>query len=133
MSDQAKFGENKGDADSTQPQPIPTDRSRSVTDAVIDDLVLRREHGIGKYGVELKTFNVRDAMLDAYQESLDTTVYLKQCLMERATRQPVGYAVYHVATGRFSHFAVTRPNSGWENSADWRVEPVYPAREIYGL
>ncbi len=83
MSDTAKFGDNAGDHDSTQPRPESTERSESVTDAVIADLTLRREHGIGKYGTELKTFNGRDALLDAYQESLDTTVYLKQCLMER--------------------------------------------------
>jgi hypothetical protein len=29
------------------------------------------------------TFNGRDALLEAYQESLDLTVYLKQALMER--------------------------------------------------
>lgn len=84
MSDKASFGENQGHADSTQPAPKRGEASASVTDAVVRDLQSRRDHGVGKYGVELLSHNGRDAMLDAYQESLDTTVYLKQCLMERS-------------------------------------------------
>lgn len=87
MSDQAQFGENKGHADSTQPEPVRGDYSQSVTDAVIADMEERRRHGITKYRTELMTFNGRDALTDAYQESLDTTVYLKQTLMERDAKK----------------------------------------------
>ena len=83
MSQQASFGENQSHADSTQPEPVRSEHSVSVTDAVIKDMVDRRELGIKKYGVELLSNNGRDALLDAYQESLDTTLYLKQCLIER--------------------------------------------------
>lgn len=83
MSDQASFGENQGHADSTQPKPEQTSASQSVTDAVIEDLRQRREHGIGKYGIELLTFNGRDVLLDIYQEQLDALLYTKQALMER--------------------------------------------------
>lgn len=83
MSDKASFGENKGHTDSTQPKPARSTISQSVTDAVVADMQTRRETGTKKYGVELLTFNGRDALLEAYQESLDLTMYLKQALMER--------------------------------------------------
>lgn len=83
MSDQAQFGDNKGHTDSTQPKPVRSVSSQSVTDAVVADMHARRETGTRKYGVELLSFNGRDAILEAYQESLDLTMYLKQALMER--------------------------------------------------
>lgn len=66
-------------------QPAPTEavRSESVTDAVIHDLEERRKQGTTKYGTELKSFNGRDALVDAYQEALDLCCYLKQALLER--------------------------------------------------
>lgn len=83
MSDTASFGENRGHTDSTQPKPQRSERSQSVTDAVVADLQTRRDHGIRKYDTELLTFNGRDPLLDTYQEVLDAVMYLKQCLMER--------------------------------------------------
>jgi hypothetical protein len=85
MSDVAQFGENQGHTDSTQPKPVRGEFSESVTDAVMADLIKRRETGVKKYGIELLSFNGRDALLEAYQESLDLTMYLKQALMERDT------------------------------------------------
>lgn len=79
----AKFGQNAGHHDSTQPKPSQSIDSRSVTDELVSDLLTRREQGIKKYGTELMSHNGRDALLDAYQEVLDTAVYLKQALMER--------------------------------------------------
>lgn len=64
-------------------QPAPMPGRESVTDAVIADMQLRREHGTKKYGTELESHNGRDALSDAYQESLDLTMYLKQALLER--------------------------------------------------
>lgn len=81
MSDAAKFGVNRGDHDSTQPKPLPG--GESVTDAVVQDLLIRREYGAKKYGQELRSFDGRDHLLDAYQEGLDMVMYLKQQLMER--------------------------------------------------
>jgi hypothetical protein len=83
MSDTAKFGENQGHADSTQPKPETTVTSQSVTEAVMLDLHERREYGRRKYGTELMTNNGRDALLEIYQELLDATMYTKQLLMER--------------------------------------------------
>ena len=49
---------------------------------VTDDLNKRIEKGIRKYGEPLKTFNGRNALVDAYQEALDLLVYLKQLILE---------------------------------------------------
>jgi hypothetical protein len=86
-----------------QPPPIQTEKSRSVTDElisdienmidcrpfsesarskVVEDIKLRRESGRKKYGTELKSFNGRDALTDAYQEALDFSAYLRQYLLE---------------------------------------------------
>jgi hypothetical protein len=45
---------------------------------VIEDAKARNEMGKRKYGRALTAMNGRDALLDAYEESLDLTVYLKQ-------------------------------------------------------
>lgn len=68
----------------THSQPAPEQRGgQSVTDAVIADMLLRREQGTKKYGTELQANNGRDALVDAYQEALDLAMYLKQELLER--------------------------------------------------
>lgn len=46
------------------------------------DMQERHEQGIAKYGVPLRAFNGRNAMVDAYQEALDLVVYLRQALEE---------------------------------------------------
>lgn len=63
-------------------EPAPEIGAESVTDAVIKDMEERREMGIEKYGRELRTYNGRRALVDAYQEALDLAVYLKQAIME---------------------------------------------------
>jgi len=70
--------------DPTLAQPAPTGDGESVTDAMISDLVKRREGGKVKYGCELKTHNGRDSLVDAYQEALDLCLYLRQRIMENA-------------------------------------------------
>jgi len=42
----------------------------------------RRQLGISRYGTELKTYNGRDALVDAFQEALDLAQYLAQALAE---------------------------------------------------
>jgi thymidylate synthase (FAD) len=66
----------------TTQQPKPNGDGADVTDLVLRDLQLRREAGTRKYGTPLRTFNGRDALVDAYQESLDLTVYLRQRIGE---------------------------------------------------
>lgn len=83
-------------------QPAPSGNGREVLPFVIRDLVAdegltpsfwivgylnsdlqeRAVAGEKKYGVRLKTFNGRDALLDAYEESQDLVMYLAQALLE---------------------------------------------------
>lgn len=76
--------------DGTCEQPLPTPSSSAhihIHDAVIDDLRARKAVGVERYGVPLHPFNGRNALLDAFQEVLDLSVYLKQHLIEREALQ----------------------------------------------
>lgn len=65
-----------------QPAPTPTDE-RPVWELVVEDMLERNRDGIEKYGTPLQATNGRDALKDAYQESLDQTVYLRQEIERR--------------------------------------------------
>jgi hypothetical protein len=67
---------------SEQPAPAPND-SVPVWDLVIADMRERDRVGRERYGVPLQAGNGRDALRDAYEESLDLAVYLRQALAER--------------------------------------------------
>ena len=62
----------------------------SITDLVKQDLDEQRRKGRVIYGEELRPFNGRDALQDAYEEALDMACYLKQAMIERDTPQPKG-------------------------------------------
>jgi hypothetical protein len=64
-------------------QSKPAGAGQDITPLVIADLQARTAEGIKKYGEPLRAFNGRRALVDAYQESLDQTQYLKQMLEER--------------------------------------------------
>lgn len=77
--------------DRNAPQPPPTvGEGESVWPLIYDstglvlpdwlkaDMRARHEMGIAKYGTALKVWNGRDAVIDAYQESLDLIVYVRQ-------------------------------------------------------
>ena len=66
----------------TQNLPNPNDE-KDIQARVIEDIIARRVIGIQRYGTALQPFNGRDALLDAYEEALDLTMYLKQALVER--------------------------------------------------
>jgi hypothetical protein len=65
-----------------QPAPVVNDET-PIQDLVIADLEARKQVGLERYGTMLQPFNGRDALMDAYQEALDLSVYLKQALVER--------------------------------------------------
>ena len=71
------------DPSTDQALPIPNDR-RPIVDTVRDDLLKRKEHGVAKYGQALQAFNGRDPVQDAFEESVDLMLYLKQLLEENA-------------------------------------------------
>lgn len=69
----------------TRQQPHPT-KSRGhppIWELVRDDLQHRKEMGEQQYGTVLQPHNGRDALLDLYQELLDSCLYLRQHLYER--------------------------------------------------
>lgn len=74
-----------GTAHGTKSQSLPCGSGINVTQAVMEDLQARMEHGTRIYGTPLHTHNGRDALIDAYQEVLDLACYLKQVLLERDT------------------------------------------------
>ncbi len=64
-------------------QVDPTqNNSEPVWDMVIRDMLSRKVAGLERYGTFLQAFNGRNPILDAYQESLDQAVYLRQMLEE---------------------------------------------------
>lgn len=64
-------------------QPLPTKNDLpSIQDLVIEDIAERKKIGIERYGTPLQPWNGRDALVDAYQESLDLTMYLRQVIYE---------------------------------------------------
>jgi hypothetical protein len=78
--------ERTGREGESQPLPRPNDQPL-VHDAVIRDIVSRKELGTKRYGTPLQPFNGRSALQDAYEEALDLAVYLKQALMEKAVTE----------------------------------------------
>lgn len=65
-----------------QPLPIPVD-GPAVWDLVIADMQDRDRVGLENYGVRLTVGDGRDSLIDAYQESLDKSVYLKKAIIEQ--------------------------------------------------
>jgi hypothetical protein len=58
---------------------FPKERIKNV----IKDMKDRDNQGLEKYGVRLQPYNGRDALVDAYQEVLDASVYLGQFIYEQ--------------------------------------------------
>ncbi|MCW2092465.1 UNVERIFIED_ORG: hypothetical protein M2328_006087 [Rhodococcus erythropolis] len=65
--------------DKPNPEPI-------VHHLVQADLEQRLAQGIRTYGQPLRPHNGRDALQDAYEEALDLACYLKQEMLERASK-----------------------------------------------
>lgn len=65
-----------------QPDPLPNTLP-PLWNLVIADMRSRDEFGREKYKTPLQPNNGRDALADAYQESLDLCVYLRQAIWER--------------------------------------------------
>jgi hypothetical protein len=64
-------------------QPDPKGDGVDVWPLVIKDMNDRDTLGKLKYGIPLRAHNGRDALVDAYQEVLDMSVYLRQEIEER--------------------------------------------------
>jgi len=64
-------------------QNPPKKGEGDVWKLVMGDMENRRQGGIKKYGTPLQADNGRDPLVDAYQEALDLTVYLRQEIERR--------------------------------------------------
>jgi hypothetical protein len=64
-------------------QAFPKSEKPDVWPLVIKDMEERDRLGKAKYGIPLRSFNGRDPLIDAYQEVLDMSVYLRQEIEER--------------------------------------------------
>jgi hypothetical protein len=64
-------------------QPFPKSEQADVWPLVIKDMTDRDRLGRAKYGIPLRIRNGRDALVDAYQEVLDLSVYMRQEIEER--------------------------------------------------
>jgi len=64
-------------------QPAPDGGWGNVQALVREDLEVRERVGTERYGRPVQLFNGRDALVDAYQEAMDLTVYLRQAIAER--------------------------------------------------
>lgn len=65
-------------------QPTPTKNNYPEVYSLIEqDLNTRYKIGLQRYGKALQPFNDRDALRDAYEESLDLVFYLRQAIYER--------------------------------------------------
>jgi hypothetical protein len=71
----------------TKHQRRPHGIGRRITALVHADLDACSERGRAKYGEWLRAFNGRDALADAYQESIDECQYLRQMIEERRVRR----------------------------------------------
>lgn len=66
------------------PEPIPVKNDfPAVWDLVIKDMQDRDKMGQEKYNTRLQPFNGRNNLVDAYQELLDLTVYLRSFIFEQ--------------------------------------------------
>lgn len=68
--------------DAIKVQPKPNGEGVDIVELVKGDLEMRAVIGEAKYGQRLKAFNGRNSLIDAYQEVLDLSVYLKQAIVE---------------------------------------------------
>ncbi len=75
--------------DASKKEPMPCGNGDSVLDSVLDDFKKRSLVGTEKYGTELKTFNGRNSLNDAYQEACDLVMYLRQHMLETHTAMPL--------------------------------------------
>lgn len=69
----------------TTAQPVPTYNPEMpvIHELVRNDVSDRLRFGIAKYGTPLQPHNGRDALLDAYQDAIDTACYIRQAIFER--------------------------------------------------
>lgn len=66
---------------------IQNNSTNSAADDIVKLLEERRQFGLEKYGIELHTFNGRNAVEDIRQELGDLIIYFAQLIMENKTEE----------------------------------------------
>ena len=69
-----------------QPAPVSNDKPASW-ELCIADMRARDNFGRSKYGTPLQPMNGRNSLKDAYEEILDTCVYLRNMLEEQELKK----------------------------------------------
>ena len=89
MGKKDKDKKEKSDRPKSRSNPALCAQSQPVSDMfdlwplVVKDMEDRDRLGRARYGIPLRPQNGRDALVDAYQEVLDLSVYLRQEIEER--------------------------------------------------
>lgn len=73
-------------ATAEQQMPYGTGKGFDIAELVKFDIEARIAKGRAQYGERLTSHNGRDALMDAYQESLDLALYLRQAIAERDSK-----------------------------------------------
>lgn len=137
-----------------QPKPKPTDLMPTWTlvtldlermgeHEVINDCVVRDQQGFDKYKCRLTPFNGRDSLRDAFEESMDLVVYLKNVIMESPPVVPSGQdfrevtRLYHQAIGimcglkdRMDRLASAKGKDEFQDARDAFQEVKYRKVEL---
>lgn len=90
-----------------------------IHDLVSADLLHRKEVGRERYGTPLQMDNGRDVLRDAYEESLDQSVYLRQAIEERNLR-------LDQLRERFAHVLGDYLVGNWQDVLDALVDQAAP-------
>lgn len=106
----------------TSQQDKPHGSGPDIADLVCKDIMARKAEGAKKYGEPLRAFNGRSALVDAYQESLDQSHYLRQAIEEeaqggwrekaQALANTYGHAL--IVIGTLRNFVKTAAAMGWD-------------------
>jgi hypothetical protein len=81
-----------------EPPPVKNDEP-PIAPMVREDLVERALEGEKRYGTPLQPFNGRDALVDAYQETMDAPQYVRQAMYERSVFRKTFASVVNTALG----------------------------------
>jgi len=83
---------------SEQKDPVGNDQP-AVWDLVQEDMRARDAEGRRKYGVPLQPHNGRDVLVDAYQEALDLSVYIRAKIEEESWERKEMEKAYAIVAG----------------------------------
>lgn len=130
------------DSVATQQEPSPTGDGADITELVVRDLAERKAAGTKKYGQPLRAFNGRRALVDAYQESIDLTLYLRQQITENAggttlpitqilTTNKIGVRLIQKTGGDYMVAAAARVSTSGEAALEFA--DASKSQEIAGL